>query len=149
MADAKMREMVARMPVPEYSHTPFVTPPPLEGSRVAIVTTAGLMRHGAARPWAMGDAGFRAFDRRERDLIVGHVSSNFDRSGISSDLNVAYPVDRLEELALQAVIGGVAPRHLSFMGALPELSTLQMDTGPAAAKLLRDDGVDVALLVPV
>ncbi len=58
-----------------------------------------------------------------------------------------YPIDRLEELAAEGVIGGVAPRHLSFMGALHDtLSTIRLDTGPAAAKLLRDDGVSVVLL---
>jgi hypothetical protein len=36
------------------------------------------------------------------------------------------------------------------MGALDEvMSTIREDTGPAAAKLLLDDGVDVVLLTPV
>ena len=49
------------------------------------------------------------------------------------------------------VIGSVASRHISFMGAQPDhnLSTMRLDTGPAAAKILRDDGVDVVLLTPV
>ena len=29
------------------------------------------------------------------------------------------------------------------------LTTIRLDTGPAAARLLRDDGVDVVLLTPV
>ena len=29
------------------------------------------------------------------------------------------------------------------------MSSIRMDSGPAAAKLLRDDGVDVVLLTPV
>jgi len=149
MADDRMRALVAQMPVPEPATTPFVVPPPLERARVAIVTTAGLASREGECAWAMGDAGFRLFARSERDLMVAHVSGNFDRAGLSADLNVAYPVDRLEELAARGRIGSVAPRHVSFMGALPELSTLQADTGPAAARLLREDGVDVALLTPV
>jgi hypothetical protein len=45
----------------------------------------------------------------------------------------------------------VAPRRLSFMGALglESLSTIALDSGVAAAKLLRDDAVDVVLLTPV
>ena len=79
-----------------------------------------------------------------------HLSPNFDRSGIIADLNVAFPVERLEELAKEGVIGAVAPRHLSFMGALDEtMTTLRQDTGPAAAKLLREDGVNVVVLTPV
>jgi D-proline reductase (dithiol) PrdB len=78
---------------------------------------------------------------------MAHWSLNFDRTGFTADVNVLFPIDRLEELAADGVIGGVAPRHLSFMGALHDtLSTIRLDTGPAAAKLLRDDGVGVVLL---
>jgi predicted Fe-Mo cluster-binding NifX family protein len=35
------------------------------------------------------------------------------------------------------------------MGAQGELATIIHDTGPAAAQLLVDDGVDVVLLTPV
>jgi D-proline reductase (dithiol) PrdB len=116
---------------------------------VAIVTTAGLRTDGA-RTWADGQ-GFVVLDGQDRDLSLAHVSPNFDRAGVAADLNVAYPVDRLGELAADGVIGSVAPRHLAFMGAQVDhtLTTLRLDTGPAAAELLRSDGVDVVLLTPV
>jgi D-proline reductase (dithiol) PrdB len=148
MADAAMREAIGDLPVPEFDVTAFTTPPPLREATVAIVTSAGLMRPGE-EPWPEGDSGFRIFDRDERDLIVGHQSTNFDRSGLAADLNVAYPVDRIDEMEAEGKIGAVASRHLSFTGPLMELSTLRIDTGPAAAKLLIDDGVDVVLLTPV
>ena len=148
MADAAMREAIGDLPVPEFDVTAFTTPPPLREATVAIVTSAGLMRPGE-EPWPEGDSGFRIFDRDERDLIVGHQNTNFDRSGLAADLNVAYPVDRIDEMEAEGKIGAVASRHLSFTGPLMELSTLRIDTGPAAAKLLIDDGVDVVLLTPV
>ena len=148
MADAAMREAIGDLPVPEFDVTAFTTPPPLRETTVAIVTSAGLMRPGE-EPWPEGDSGFRIFDRDERDLIVGHQSTNFDRSGLAADLNVAYPIDRIDEMEAEGKIGAVASRHLSFTGPLMELSTLRIDTGPAAAKLLIDDGVDVVLLTPV
>jgi D-proline reductase (dithiol) PrdB len=148
MADAAMREAIGDLPVPEFDVTAFTTPPPLREATVAIVTSAGLMRPGE-EPWPEGDSGFRIFDRDERDLIVGHQSTNFDRSGLAADLNVAYPIDRIDEMEAEGKIGAVASRHLSFTGPLMELSTLRIDTGPAAAKLLIDDGVDVVLLTPV
>ena len=45
----------------------------------------------------------------------------------------------------------MASRHLSFMGVQLDhtFTTLRLDTGPAAAKLLIEDEVDVALLTPV
>ncbi len=87
---------------------------------------------------------------RARDLRLGHWSPNFDRSGFAADLNVVYPIDRLEELAAAGVIGRVAPHHLSFAGNQPDdVATIRLDSGPAAAEVLRHDGVDVVLLTPV
>ena len=86
-----------------------------------------------------------------RDLQLSHFSPNFDRAGLTQDLNTAYPADRLNELVDAGVIGSVATNHLSFMGAQMDatFSTIIQDTGPAAAQMLIDDGVDVVLLTPV
>jgi D-proline reductase (dithiol) PrdB len=148
MADAAMREMIAGLPVPEFEATAFTRPPPLDDATVALVSTAGLIRPGEEL-WADADAGYRVFTRDERDLIVAHQSTNFDRAGIAADLNVAYPLDRLVEMEHEGAIGAVAPHHLSFTGPIMELSTVRLDTGPAAATRLLDDSVDVVLLTPV
>jgi D-proline reductase (dithiol) PrdB len=99
--------------------------------------------------WREADDSYRVVAREERDLLGGHQSTNWDRTGLAADLNVAYPIDRLEELVDEGVIGDVAPRHLSFTGPIIELSTLRLDSGPAAAQLLLEDSVDVVLLTPV
>ena len=53
-------------------------------------------------------------------------------------------------MAAEGRIGSVAPQHIAFLGAQGEsLTTMIMDTGPAAAKVLKDEGVDVVLLTPV
>lgn len=149
MSDALIRERTADTPAPEFDTTPFTTPPPLNEATVAIVTTMGLKRPGE-EGWKPQDPSFRSFDVSERDLMLGHLSPNFDRTGIAVDLNVAYPIDRLVELAAEGVIGAVAPRHLSFMGAQDEnMTSIRLDSGPAAAKQLKDDGVQVVLLTPV
>lgn len=46
-----------------------------------------------------------------------HVSINFDRIGFQRDINVAHPIDRLNEFAAERVIGSVAPMHYSVMGS--------------------------------
>lgn len=146
-ADEQMRTAFADAPVPEFQSTAFTRPRPLAESTVAIVTTAGLAHAG--EPWQDQSSEFRSFVRDDRAIVMAHNSVNLDRSGFASDLNVAYPIDRLEELKRDGVIGDVAPRHLSFLGSTFELSTMRLDTGPRAAKLLREDGVDVVLLTPV
>ena len=149
MSDALIRERTKDIPVPEFPIPAFVTPPPLNKATVAIVTTAGLKRPDEPG-WKNGDESYRAFAADEEGLICGHLSPNFDRTGLVADLNVAYPIGRLKEMAADGTIGGVAPKHISFMGALGEtMTTLRMRTGPAAAHELLEAGVDVVLLTPV
>ena len=147
--DAGIRAGVNHIDVIDYGPTSAVVAPPLERCRVAIVTTAGLRTDGQAA-WTEGQ-GFTVLAHTDRAISQTHVSVNFDRAGLAADLNVVYPVDRLDEMAASGRIGSVASRHLSFMGAQLDhtFATLLLDTGPAAAKILLDDGVDVVVLTPV
>ncbi len=128
----------------------WIPAPPLAKSRVAIITTAGLHRHGDV-PFTEGpaQADYRVIpgDAKASDLIMSHNSINFDRTGFQQDINVVFPIDRLRELAAEKVIGSVAAFHYSFMGALPP-KTLE-PRGRALARLLKQDGVDAVLLTPV
>ena len=144
-----MRDLSDSLPVPEFDTTAFTTPKPLAEATVAIVTTAAIHTMDD-EGFSSFDTGFRLLDRERRDLALGHWSPNFDRSAFAADLDVVYPIDRLEELAAEGIIGRVAPRHVSFAGNQPDdVATVRLDTGPAAAADLRHDGVDVVLLTPV
>ena len=133
-----------------FGEVPWATPKPLHESRVAIVTTAGLREEGNA-DWNPGDQGFTLIPHDAENLTLAHYSPNFDRVGWVLDKNVVFPIDRLHELAEDGIIGSVANTHISFMGAQPDhtLETIRLDSGPAAAKLLADDEVDLVLLTPV
>ena len=113
-----------------------------------VISTAGLHRRDD-RPFQPGDGSYRviAADTPANELVMSHISVNFDRTGFQQDLNVVFPIDRLRELAADGTVGSMASVHYSFMGAFP----------PAAAEphaqhlagLLKNDKVDAALLVPV
>ena len=148
--DVAMRELGKQMPVPEFETTAVTTPTkPLSESTVAIVTSSALHRHGE-EGFTPTDIGFKEIDRSDRDLVLGHWSPNFDRSGFQLDLNVVYPIDRLEDLASEGVIGEVASTHFAFAGNQPDtVSEIRLDTGPACAQQLLAAGVDVVVLTPV
>jgi D-proline reductase (dithiol) PrdB len=133
---------------PVFTEDPWVAGPPLAERRVAIVSTAGLQRRGD-RPFGKGAADFRLIpgDIAAADLVMSHISVNFDRSAFQQDFNVVFPIDRLGELAAEGVIGSVAGVHYSFLGStLPQ----EMEaTVRHLAPLLKADGVDAVLLVPV
>jgi D-proline reductase (dithiol) PrdB len=149
--DAAMRAFGEQLPVPEFETTAFTNPEkPLEECTVAIVTSAALHRPDQEGFAAGDDSGFREIDRADRDLVLGHWSPNFDRSGFQLDLNVVYPIDRLEELAADGAIGAVADTHYAFAGNQPDtVSEIRLDTGPACARKLLSAGVDVVVLTPV
>lgn len=150
-ADAQFRKEAGDIPTPEFTDVPVSTAPALSAAKVAIVTTAGLRPAGEVELWQPTDGSFTVLPRAARDVQLAHFSPNFDRSGFAADLNVVYPVDRLEEMVEQGEIGALADRNLSFMGAQFDatFSTILLDSGPAAAQILLDQEVDVVLLTPV
>jgi D-proline reductase (dithiol) PrdB len=86
-------------------------------------------------------------DIQAGDLVITHVSTNFDRTGFQRDWNIMFPIDRLRELAAEKVIGSVADYHYSFMGAADP--ALMAPAARNLAVLLKGDHVDAAFLVPV
>ena len=84
------------LPGETFETTAFTTPPPLSEATVAIVTTASL-HHPDQDDFGPIDTSYRVLDGSRRDYVIGHWSPNFDRSGFQLDLNVVYPIDRLEE----------------------------------------------------
>ena len=149
MSDQDIKNMVSGLPCPEFENPAFNTPKPLNECRVAVVTSAAL-HHSDDEAFAAPDTSFSVLDASRRDVQLGHWSPNFDRSGFAEDINVIWPVDRLQELADSGTIGSVAPRHLAFAGNQDEsMTSIRLDSGPRAAQLLQDDEVDLVILTPV
>ncbi len=128
---------------------PWITPKPLGEAVIAIVSTAGLHRRSDA-PFTPGVVDYRLLpgDVDFADVVVSHISTNFDRSAFQQDPNIWFPLDRLREMAADGEIGGVSNWHYSFMGAQPNHQALAA-AGEEVGRLLAADSVDVALLVPV
>lgn len=148
MSDHSIKTGASRIPCPDFPDAAFVHPPPLAEAKVALVTSASL-HHEDDDDFKTVDSGYRVLDRRRRDIVVGHWSPNFDASGVTADLNVVFPIDRLEEMAADGAVGAVSDVHLAFAGNQFDLAAIRMDGGPAGAALLREHEVDVVLLTPV
>lgn len=136
---------------PRFDTRPWVSGPELSTRRVALVSTAGLHRRDD-RPFSAGAGATEyrviASDAPASDLVMSHISVNFDRSGFRRDANLVFPLDRLQELAADGVIGSVADFHYSFMGA-PFPPTRFESKARELAGLLKRDRVDAAVLLPV
>ena len=135
MTDQSIKSGAAQVECPTFEDPAFVTGVDLGNAKVAIVTSASL-HHADDDDFAPVDTGYRVLQRERRDIVVGHWSPNFDASGVAADLNVVFPIDRLEELAADGTIGDVASVHLAYAGNQFDLAGVRLDSGPAGAQFL-------------
>jgi D-proline reductase (dithiol) PrdB len=142
------RNHLLALSCPTFDSYPWVTGPPLAKRRVALITTAGLHLRSNL-PFGVGASDYRIIptDTSANDLVMSHISTNFDRTGFQQDWNVVFPLDRLRELAEEKVIGSVADYHYSFMGATDPIRMEALARN--LAQIMKNDGVDAVLLVPV
>ncbi len=143
-----MRSHLVKLPCPSFKTQPWIKGPSLALRRVTLISTAGLHRRDD-RPFEGMSGDYRVIpaDTRASDLVMTHISTNFDRTGFQQDWNVVFPLDRLRELAEEGNIGSVADYHYSFMGATDPAEMER--TARNLAGVLKGDRVDAVLLVPV
>lgn len=142
------RDAVVALASPEMPGSPWVAAKPLAASRLAILTSAALHRRSEG-PFPAGTAEFRELPSSlaAADMVMSHISINFDRTGFQRDINVAYPIDRLRELVAEGRIKSLADTHYSVMGSTdPAIMTATADS--IVARLAKES-VDAVLLCPV
>jgi D-proline reductase (dithiol) PrdB len=145
---AAMAKRLAELECPDFKTRPWVEGPPLPERRVAVVSSAGLVVRGE-RVFRGRDPDFRAIPATTRpdQLLMSHISINYDRNGFQEDWNVVFPIDRLNEMAAESEIGSVAATHYSFMGATDPMQ--MQDHAREVALRLKQDHVDAVILTPV
>jgi len=144
----KAFDRIMNQELPDYGITACQEGPPLSQRRVAIVTTAGLHRR-EDRTFTNGLGEYRIIpgNTRPADLVMSHVSTNLDRTGIGQDYNIVLPLERLQELVADGTIRSVANYHYAFMGATPP--TAHEAVAKDIAALLHEDQVDGVVLAGV
>lgn len=143
------QKMLSGMKGPTFESRPWMSGPPLNRRRVAMITTAGLHKR-TDRPFQMGHPDvYRVLpdDTEAKEIVMSHGAASFDRSGYQQDLNVVFPIDRLHELADEGVIGSVADYHYSF--GTPLTPKESETAAEELSSLFKKDQVDAVLLFPV
>ena len=122
----------------------------LSNSRIAIMCSGGLSLPDQA-PFddesPEGDATWRSLPSRLEAWTVHH--GHYNPAAALRDHNAIFPTAALSSLADDGTIGGVAPRHVSFMGYQPNPARFLDDALPAIVDQLHADAVDAVLMVPV
>ena len=130
------------------------TPPPvwtpvtkaLSESRVAFARAGGIHLKSQTPFYPAGDFSIREIpsNARTADMMVTH--GGYDNSDVNKDINAMLPVDRLNELVKAGFIGSVAPTLVGFMGGGGNVDKFKNETGPAIARIFKNEGVDLCVL---
>jgi len=122
----------------------------LAKSNIAIVTAAGVhLREQEPFNIAdeLGDLTFRIIppDTDSAALTVTH--HHYDHADADADINVVFPLDLLRELEADKVIGGLARKHIGYMGYTMQLKAMYEGAAPEIANEIdRGSRADAVIL---
>ncbi|MGE0680409.1 MAG: glycine/sarcosine/betaine reductase selenoprotein B family protein [Candidatus Binatia bacterium] len=124
---------------------------PLSQCRVSLLTSGGVSCQNVPpfNPLARNDLRVDAIPQETPADFFVITDAYYNHQDADRDINCIFPLERLRELTAEGVIGEVAPRHYSgFMGRTYTRSAVLTEAAPALARRLRQEGVDVFVLVP-
>jgi D-proline reductase (dithiol) PrdB len=115
----------------------------LARSNIAIVTAGGVHLRDQ-EPFnisdELGDLGFRIIppDAETSQLMVTH--HHYDHTDADADINVVFPIDVLRDLEAEKFIGGLARKHVGYMGYTMQLKAMYEGTAPEIANEIDKGG---------
>ena len=127
---------------------------PFEGAlakaTVALVTAGGVHLK-EQEPFniadELGDLSYRVIPEEvdSSQLMVTH--HHYDHADPDKDINVVFPIDVLRELHAEGVIGGIARKHIGYMGYTMQLKAMYEGTAREIANEIdKGSRADVVLL---
>jgi D-proline reductase (dithiol) PrdB len=108
----------------------------LAKSTIALVTAGGVhLKDQEAFNIAdeLGDLSYRVItpETEASQLMVTH--HHYDHADADEDINVVFPLDVLRDLEEEKFIGGIAKKHVGYMGYTMQLKAMYEGTAPEIA----------------
>lgn len=129
---------------------------PLNQVTISLITSAGIslksdppfdMEREKREPlW--GDRSFRKIPKgtTEKDINVNHLHIN--TNWIKQDINVILPLQRMAEFEEEGIIDRLAPTSYSFYGFQWQNTEFLKESIEPISILMKEEGVEAALLTP-
>lgn len=126
---------------------------PLSQCKIALITTGGVHLKND-NPFDMevknGDPTYRKIPSTvaQKDITITH--NYYNHSDADQDINLVFPIDILRDVQHEGFVGESAAFFYSFMGHIDKhhIKTLVEQTAKEVAYQLKQERVDIALLVP-
>lgn len=124
---------------------------PLSECRLSFVSTSGVqpktsLPFDTVHP--VGDYTFRRVpsDSRTEDLEIHQLK--YPTFGAREDLNVIFPIERLQEFAQEGVIGGLTENFYTFIGYNMDPERLQNTLAKNLAAAIAEEKPDAVIAAP-
>ncbi|MEO6326617.1 MAG: glycine/sarcosine/betaine reductase selenoprotein B family protein [Thermoanaerobaculia bacterium] len=124
---------------------------PLSESRLTMISSCGV--HLKSEPpldvcHPFGDFGFRRVPSaaRHEDLVIHQLKYPHDDADL--DINVIFPIERLQEMVADGRLGGLTESFYSFIGYNMDPDRFEKTVARDLADAVVSDRADAALLVP-
>lgn len=115
----------------------------LAKSNIALVTAGGVHLRDQ-EPFniadELGDLSYRVIphDAPSSQLMVTH--HHYDHRDADQDINIVFPIDVLRDLEAENFIGGIARKHVGYMGYTMQLKAMYEGTAPEIANEIDKGG---------
>ena len=125
---------------------------PLSEARLTLISSCGV--HAKSGPpldvcHPFGDFRFRRVPSasRHEDLVIHQLKYPHDDADV--DINVIFPIERLQELASEGVLGGLTGNFFSFIGYNMDPEKFERTVAHDIAEaVVEEERADAALLAP-
>ncbi len=124
---------------------------PLSASRLTFISTSGVQPKGSL-PFdvvhPIGDFSFRRVPSTATPDELEIHQLKYPTFGARRDLNVIFPITRLQELAAEGVIGALTPHFFTFIGYNMDPERFERTLAEEIADAVVAEGADIALAAP-
>lgn len=123
----------------------------LFASRLTFISTSGVQPKGSL-PFdvvhPIGDFSFRRVPSTATPDELEIHQLKYPTFGARRDLNVIFPITRLQELAAEGMIGGLTPHFFTFIGYNMDPERFERTLAEEIADAVVAEGADIALAAP-
>ena len=124
---------------------------PLSEAKLTFISSAGVQPKGTL-PFdtvhPVGDYTYRKVPSASKPEDLEIHQLKYPTVGANQDLNVIFPIERLQELAAEGVIGGLTDHFFSFIGYNMDPEQMELKLAEDIADAAVKDHADIALLCP-
>lgn len=123
---------------------------PLSDSKIGMISTAGTYVHGQVAYYYKDDTSIRAIDRDTpvSALRFSHIMENYLVEARQDPCTV-FPVEALQQLEAQGIIGSRANNYFSCMGGIYSRNRVRTELIPELEAAVEKEQLDLLLLVPL